>query len=129
MANISGGKYRYWWRDADDRPVFSWNPQRTGHYRIWLSWAAAPHHTLDASYFLDVDGNLETTDDRVVLARIDQRHLAPGAVDEPASPPTEESQGAPPARWSGFYDGGAHQLHQESKIVLYSGVSGSASTS
>jgi hypothetical protein len=134
-ANISGGTYSYWWHVAGkDRDLCTWDSKRKGRYRIWLSWSAAPHHAHDTTYSLDVDGNLETTKDQLVIARIDQRQIASGStnadgklsVDEPLS--SDASGGDPSPRWSGFYDAGTHALASTSRIVLSSGTKGAAAT-
>ena len=134
-ANISGGTYSYWWHVAgEDRHVFSWDPKREGRYRIWLSWSAAPHHAQDTTYSLDVDGNLETTEDQFVIARVDQRQFASGSINaddgldagDPLS--SDASAGDPSPRWSGFFDAGTHALESTSRIVLSSGTKGAAAT-
>jgi len=116
-ANISGGKFRYLANTDDSRHFFSWNPQRAGRFRVWLSWAAAGRHSQAAAYAIDRDGNLHTLDDRAEIAVIDQRKIATGGRVDGDLP-----------RWSGFYDAGVHDFESTSCIVLSSGVDQAATT-
>jgi hypothetical protein len=107
------GRGYFFWNRVAGKNVFSWNPQKSGQYRLWLSWGCGhPTHATDASYFLDVDGDLTTTSDRVEIAKVNQQRFADGSGDKPPAKPL----------WSGFRDAGVHELNAKSRIVLRGGA-------
>jgi mono/diheme cytochrome c family protein len=106
-----GESYRYWMVQKGKREdFFSWDPKLSGRYRIWLSWGAYTSHVTDARYVLDRDGDLNTTDDQVEIARVNQSQFADGT---PAIPGEK--------RWSGLYDAGVYEFKPESRVLLRSG--------
>ena len=106
-----GGSYRYWAaRKAIREDFFTWDPKASGRFRIWISWGAYTTHVTDARYVLDRDGDLSTTNDQEVIARVDQSKFADGT---PAIPEQK--------RWSGFSNAGIHELKPGSRVVLRSG--------
>jgi hypothetical protein len=109
-----GLHYRYW--DAkpnEGHDFFRWNPQVSGHFRIWLSWGAWTTHTPDARYILDRDGDLKTTEDQSEIAIVNQSQFADGT-------PAIANQ----KRWSDFKSAGTHELQVTSCVVLRGGKSG-----
>jgi hypothetical protein len=125
LPNI--GKEYTWWKAAQ-KDVFTWNPRLSGRHQIWLSWGCGLSgrsnttkalHTTDAEYHLDLDGDLETQDDRKLIAIINQQKLADGS-----EAPTE-LVGASGSKnlWSGLYAAGIHELHPTSRIILRGGSS------
>jgi len=113
LPNISGGRYS-WWDGATDEDVIAYRPGVEGRHRLWLSWGAGwDTHAKDATYFLDVDGDLATTDDRKLLATVDQQGFAEGHAD-PSNEPL----------WSGLLDVGVHDLSRSDQIVLRAGSAG-----
>ena len=76
FANISKGRYT-WWDNHPGEDVFTWNPEVTGKYRLWISWGVhgSGVHTRDARYVLDRDGDLATVTDQVEIARADQYYF------------------------------------------------------
>lgn len=107
-----GESYRYW-KPAEDgkrRDLFAWKPALEGRYRIWISWGTWTTHAKDAQYLLDEDGDLKTTDDRRLLAVVNQSLFADGAQ----AVPNEK-------RWSGFQSAGVHRLKRGSLVVLHEG--------
>jgi mono/diheme cytochrome c family protein len=110
LPNPSEG-FRYWQvkKDAHEN-LISWDPKLAGRYRIWLSWATYTTYVTDAQYLLDRDGDLNTTEDQVEIARVNQRTFADGAPGVPNQ-----------RRWSGFYDAGVYDLKPESRVVMRSG--------
>ncbi|MEZ0258094.1 MAG: DUF1553 domain-containing protein [Chthoniobacter sp.] len=106
-----GESYRYWTVQSGKREdFFSWDPKLAGRYRIWLSWGTYTSHVTDARYVLDRDGDLNTTDDQVEIARVDESKFADGT---PAIPGQK--------RWSGLHDAGVYELKPESRVILRSG--------
>ena len=117
LPNISGGRYS-WWNDVTDEDVIAYRPGVVGRHRLWLSWGAGwDTHATDAAYFLDVDGNLDTTEDRKLLATVDQQTFANGPHGPPHGPPNEPL-------WSGLLDVGVHDLAASDQIVLRAGSAG-----
>lgn len=115
--NVSGGQYT-WWGNQPGKWLATYNPERTGTYRIWISWGAGhASHSKDATYELDLDGDLETADDRKIIAVVDQTRFADGTGGV-----TNQSL------WSGFKDAGTHELREHSRILLKSGSLGTATT-
>lgn len=115
--NLSGGKYT-WWKNKPGVPVLAYKPHLRGRYRAWISWGTGHNsHTRDAVYEVDLDGRLETADDRKRLAVIDQTcfHDRKPAVSQRAL-------------WSGFYNAGTVTLNDRSIIVLSGGKIGTAIT-
>jgi mono/diheme cytochrome c family protein len=109
-----GESYRYWSAEVGKREdFFTWDPNASGRFRIWLSWGAWITHAPDARYILDQDGDLKTTNDQTEIANINQRLFADG---KPAIPEQR--------RWSGLKDAGIHQLTDKSIIILRSGEKG-----
>ena len=108
------GKKYTWWKAAQT-DVFTWNPVLSGRHQIWLSWGCGLSgrsnttkavHATDAEYHLDLDGDLETQDDRRLIAIVNQQKLADGS-----DTPTElvGSSGSKNL-WSGLYAAGIHEL-------------------
>ena len=125
LPNI--GKKYTWWKAAQT-DVFTWNPGLSGRHQIWLSWGCGLSgrfnttkavHATDAEYHLDLDGDLETQDDRRLIAIVNQQKLADGS-----DTPTElvGSSGSKNL-WSGLYAAGIHELKRTSLIVLRGGSS------
>jgi hypothetical protein len=106
------GRGYFYWNNVADKDVFCWNPGKTGQYRVWLSWGAGHStHAKDASYHLDTDGDLATTNDRKEIARVNQQLFADGTGTIPNQP-----------LWSGFRDAGVHELKANSKVILHGGA-------
>lgn len=117
-ANLSGGSYT-WWDNRAGLDVAAYRPLAKGRYRVWLSWGAGWHsHTTDAKYLIDTDGDLKTTDDRRLLATVNQQRMSDGTGDVPGQ-----------SLWSGFYNAGIHELNTNHSIVLQGGDSEEAITS
>jgi hypothetical protein len=105
------GRNYSFWNNVANKDVFSWNPKRSGRWRVWISWGCGwKTHAEDARYILDLDGNPETRDDQTEIARVDQRRFADGSGDMPGE-----------SLWSGFRFAGAHELRKESRILLRGG--------
>ena len=116
--NASDGKYT-WWSDAKGQAVAAYQLRARGRFRIWLSWGTGhPTHVTDAVYVLDLDGDLNTSSDQRKLATVNQLKFSNG----------DDGQ-FNQALWSGFYFAGVHGLKPRSKIVLYAGHNGVATTS
>ena len=110
--NVSGGEYT-WWANEPGKEIAAWRPHLKGRYRIWISWGAGHKtHTLDAQYWLQTAKRART-----LVARVNQQLLADGSGDVPNQ-----------SLWSGFYDGGVHELNPDDSLILQSGVIGSAIT-
>ena len=132
LPNI--GKTYTWWKAAQT-DVFTWNPGLSGRYRIWLSWGCGLSgrsdttkalHAMEAEYHLDLDGDLETQDDRRLVATINQQELADGTEAPLELDGDEESTGGQNPRkklWSGLYAVGIHELKRNSCIILRGGSS------
>lgn len=117
FPNISKGKYS-WWNEQRGKDVFAYIPKVAGDFHIWVSWGCGWHtHVTDANYFLDLDGKLETTEDRTKLGTINQQKYADGTGDIPGRP-----------LWSGFAYLGKRTFTPNSKIILQAGKSGPATT-
>ena len=115
--NISGGRYT-WWKNQPGHDLAVYHPNLVGVVGVWLSWGAGiATHSSDAIYQLDRDGDLNTLEDRVELACIDQRLLAGGKGKIGSFP-----------LWSGFFHAGIHELTTKTKIVLRGGSSGAVVT-
>jgi hypothetical protein len=113
LPNLGEG-YRYWIAQAGKREdFFSWDPKLGGRFRIWISWGTNTNYTTGARYVLDRDGDLNTVDDQVEIALVDQTTFADGT---PAIPQQK--------RWSGLYNAGVYQLEPASRVVLRSGQGG-----
>ena len=105
-----GRDYSYW-NNVAGRDLFTWNPRAEGDYRIWISWGCGfATHAADATYLLDLDGNLDTRTDQTQLAVVDQRQFADGTNSASQQP-----------LWSGFRDVGVQRLQATSRIVLRGG--------
>lgn len=125
IGNISRG-YR-WWSNRPGKTIFAYQPQTKGRYRVWLSWGCGwPTHSRNVEYFLDRDGDLSTTEDQQLLARIDQRRFAGHAAESPISDTTTLFPNE--SRWSGFENAGVHDLRTTSIIFLRGGTQGEAVT-
>jgi hypothetical protein len=109
MPNLSGGRYLYW-RDRPRSDLAVYRPVMSGRVHVWVSWGVNASHTHMASYVLDVDGDLSTTADQKVIAKVNQTTLADG------SKPGKLSGGL----WSGLSDAGVHEMTERSVIVLRS---------
>ena len=109
-----GESYRYWSAEVSKHEdFFTWDPNASGRFRIWLSWGAWTTHAQDARYILDKDGDLKTTNDQTEIANINQRLFADG---KPAIPEQR--------RWSGLQSVGIHDLTDKSIVILRSGDKG-----
>ncbi len=119
VPNLSGNGYT-WWTNTPGRDVFTYNPGTAGEFRVWISWGAhgSGVHTRDARYVLDLDGNLETKDDQVEIAKADQYYFAGVSQGETEKVPL----------WSGFLDAGIHPFREESRIILRGGETKTAIT-
>lgn len=105
-----GRSYSYW-NNVAKRDLFTWNPGQSGQWRIWLSWGCGwDTHATDATYLIDLDGDLQTREDQAEIARIDQRKFADGTGGKENQP-----------LWSGLYDAGVHQLNPASRVLLRGG--------
>jgi hypothetical protein len=94
------------WDKTQGQDLIAWEPGVRGRYRVWLSWGCGRKtHAPDARYLL-VNGHSRTE-----IARVDQRKFADGS-----DVPSEQ------LLWSGFCDGGLHELTGESRIVLRGGA-------
>ncbi|MDF1861712.1 MAG: PSD1 and planctomycete cytochrome C domain-containing protein [Verrucomicrobiales bacterium] len=110
--NVSGGEYT-WWANTPGKEVAAWRPHLNGRYRIWLSWGAGHKtHTKDAHYFLQTQKAKRT-----LVARVNQQLPADGSVEV-----------ANQSLWSGFYNGGVHELQSGDSLILLGGQIGSAIT-
>jgi hypothetical protein len=106
-----GANY-HWWSDIASKPVFAYTPKLSGSWRIWLSWGAGWHtHARDATYWLDADGDPNTTGDQREIARVDQRMFTDGTGEPFANKPL----------WSGFREAGVHVLTPQSRLMLRAG--------
>ncbi|MBK8979901.1 MAG: DUF1553 domain-containing protein [Planctomycetes bacterium] len=115
--NLSRGRYSWWREPPPSTDLMAWRPRVAGRFELWVSWGAGfATHASDAEWQLDLDGDLDTLDDRRCLAVVDQQHPAGGG------------DGALPGepRWSGLRTVGAIELHLDSRIVLRSGAAASA---
>ncbi len=112
FANISKGRYT-WWDNHPGEDVFTWNPEVTGKYRLWISWGVhgSGVHTRDARYVLDRDGDLATVKDQVEIARADQYYFVGQTEGESERKPL----------WSGLLDAGMHDWTPETRLVLRGG--------
>lgn len=109
-----GESYRYWSAEVGKREdFFTYDPNVSGRFRIWLSWGAWTTHASDARYILDQDGDLKTTSDQTEIANINQSLFADGKPAIPAH-----------RCWSGLEDAGIHQLTDKSILLLRSGLKG-----
>jgi len=109
-----GESYRYWSAEVGKHEdFFTWDPNASGRFRIWLSWGAWTTHAQDSRYILDQDGDLKTTNDQTEIANINQRLFADGKSAIPEQ-----------RRWSGLKDAGIHLLTDKSIVILRSGNKG-----
>ena len=123
LPNIGRG---YTWWKAANTDVFTWDPHTAGHFHLWLSWGCGlsgrsqttkvPHAT-DARYFLDLDGKLETQDDRQHIATRNHQHLADGRE----APKKLVGASGSASLWSGLYYAGVYELNENSRIILRGG--------
>ena len=123
LPNI--GKGYTWWKAANT-DVFTWDAHTAGRFHLWLSWGCGlsgrsqttkvPHAT-DARYFLDLDGKLETQDDRQHIATLNHQHLADGRE----APKKLVGASGSASLWSGLYYAGIYELNENSRIVLRGG--------
>jgi mono/diheme cytochrome c family protein len=105
-----GRNYSYW-NDVARKDVFTWNPHVRGQWHIWLSWGCGWNtHANDATYLLDLDGDLATQGDQQEIAKVDQRRFADGSGGGENQP-----------LWSDFFDAGTHSLTATSRIILRGG--------
>jgi len=117
LPNISGGRYS-WWDGATTTDLIAYRPGVEGRHRLWLSWGAGwDTHATDAAYFLDADGDLTTTEDRKLLAVVNQQDFADETLDSPTELPNQPL-------WSGLLDVGVHDLAVSNLIVLRAGSQG-----
>ena len=101
----------YLFAEAEARDLLTWNPGRSGVYRIEVSWGSGWHtHTAEAHYLLDQDGDLATPADQVPLGTVDQQKFADGTGSVPNA-----------ALWSGFKDLGVQTFGPASRLVLRAG--------
>jgi len=113
LPNV-GGSY-HWWSDVRDRAVFAYRPRVAGAFRVWISWGCGWHtHTRGATYLLDQDGDLATTNDQREIARVDQRMFADGTGEPLANKPL----------WSGFRNAGVHPMTASTRLVVRADGSG-----
>ncbi|MBY0587587.1 PSD1 and planctomycete cytochrome C domain-containing protein [bacterium] len=106
------------WNATGSKNLICWRPMQAGTYRLWVSWGAGSSTgAVDASYWLDRDGRLETTGDQVSLATINQQQFADGSA-APVDVPV----------WSGMKSIGTETLLAESCVFLRSGSSASVVT-
>lgn len=119
LPNLSGSRYT-WWDNHAGRDTFTWNPATSGTFQVWLSWGVhgSGVHTRDARYVLDLDGQLDTTDDQTEIARADQYYFVGVTAGETENKPL----------WSGFLNAGVHELTENSRIVLRGGQTGTGIT-
>ena len=119
LPNLSRGRYT-WWKHAPAEDVFSYNPNASGRFRIWLSWGAhgSGVHTRDARYMLDRDGDLNTKNDQQEIAKVDQYHFSGISEGETETRPL----------WSGVHDAGVHEFTVKSRIILRGGETGTGIT-
>ncbi|MCA8999891.1 MAG: discoidin domain-containing protein, partial [Planctomycetaceae bacterium] len=119
VGNLSRGRYT-WWDNVSGEDVFAYAPGVEGRYRLWISWGAhgSGVHTRDARYLLDLDGDLDTTEDQREVASVDQYY--PAGVSE------GETEKSP--LWSGLLDVGVHEWSPDSRIVLRGGETGTGIT-
>ena len=119
IANIS--KHRYtWWDNKPGVDVFTWNPNATGKYQLWISWGVhgSGVHTRDARYVFDADGDLSTVDDQKELASADQYYFAGESTGETEKVPM----------WSGLRNIGTFVWKPDSKLILRGGKTGTGIT-
>ncbi|MBL9204310.1 MAG: DUF1553 domain-containing protein [Opitutaceae bacterium] len=99
------------WSLADPKdaaaPLSPWEPLPSGRYRVWLSWGVATDHATRAEYLLDRDGLVETSEDRTVIAHVNQTTFASGGAAV-----------AGETRWSGFVSAGVHDLTAQSRLLV-----------
>jgi len=112
LPNLSES-YRWWSADKPGENLLTWKPALSGEVRIWISWGTWTTHAADARYVLDLDGDLNTTDDQVEIARINQQYFADGS---PAVPNER--------RWSGLKSAGMHRITPKSILILRAGDKG-----
>lgn len=116
-ANLSQGEYT-WWTNKPGEIVGQYHPVVRGSFRVWLSWGVGwSTHTKDASFLLDVDGDITTTADQTQIAHVNQQ----GFLDAP-------DKLLKKALWSGFYNAGIHELLPQSTILIQGGKTGTAIT-
>lgn len=114
-----------WWNNRPDTDIARYETYAPGTYRIWLSWGSGfSSHSQDASYWIDLDGDLTTRQDQSMIAKVDQQRTA-GQQELSGGLPTLPGQRI----WSGLFDAGTHSLNAQSCIVLRGGSTGTAVTS
>ncbi len=105
---LSDTKETFWYWSAEaNQDHFSWNPDASGKHQIWISWIAGRERNEQVAYILDQDGNANTTEDQLTIAEVSQRKTAEQKDDVTNTWP-----------WSGFYNGGIHELTPSAKIFL-----------
>jgi hypothetical protein len=108
--NLSQGRYT-WWQASPGQLVAAYRPNREGKHAIWVSWGGGwTTHVEEAEYLLDLDGDPETEDDQILLARVNQQRFADGSVPPDSTP-----------LWSGLLYVGVHPLSRHSRILLRNG--------
>lgn len=119
IGNLGNGRYT-WWTNVPGEDVFTYQPQVSGWYNLWISWGAhgSGVHTRDARYVLDFDGDLSTKDDQTEVARVDQYYLAGISEGETEKQPL----------WSGMYNTGTREWGPNSKLILRGGDTGTGIT-
>jgi len=119
FGTLSDGRYT-WWKHSPGEDVFTYNPNITGTYQIWISWGAhgSGVHSEDARYILDQDGDLKTRDDQTEIANVNQQRFAYQASGKVANQPL----------WSGLLAAGTHALNRESRIIIRGGETGTGVT-
>jgi len=116
-ANVSDGRYT-WWENRPSEFLVSYRLLARGRFRVWASWGIGfPIHSSDVEYVLDRDGDLASSNDQVVLAKIDQQAFANG----------DPAKGNVPL-WSGLRDLGVHEVGGTSVLAIRGGKTGTAVT-
>ncbi len=100
-------KFRYW-NPVGGENLATWKPPFAGRFRVWVSWGAGRStHAADAEYWIDRDGDLATSADQALLAKIDQRRFADDSTTNDEAP-----------LWSGFKNLGDETFGTESRLFL-----------
>jgi hypothetical protein len=108
--NLSQGRYT-WWQASPSELVAAYRPDREGVHAIWLSWGCGWNtHAENAQYLLDLDGDLETENDQILLAQVNQQRFADGSLPPDSTP-----------LWSGLLYAGVYPLTRQSRILLRNG--------
>jgi cytochrome c553 len=100
-------KFRYW-NPVGGENLATWKPPFAGRFRVWVSWGAGRStHASDVEYWIDRDGDLTTSADQTLLAKIDQRRFADN---------TSTSDEA--SLWSGLKSLGDETFGTDSRLLL-----------